>query len=732
MNKTYTYQQRMESLLKTKLEHVRLKQDVDKIRPGVITASTPKKRLDADDHSDMVPPDGFSFIPESNHPSGGVFGAKAVGENFRRLLETHPVWVDPMSSLAGAWMVWFHEDYLSSPFWNPDFDYSHLKARQELYGIVDGIGADNHFLPDMRIGLKLGWGGLLDKIRYYKKLNSGGDIDFYEALEGVVMGTQKWIKKHVTQAKKMVQEETNPQLKENLLKIAEINNKLISAPPDTFYEACQWVTWYVMIMIMYNCNGAIGAMDDFLFPFFDRDIKAGVLDEEEAIFHIACMLVKESKYIQLGGTNPDGTDRTNRLSYVILEAVHRLKAPSEICVRVHDDMDPEFLKLAVTYLFRDGTGSPNFIGHKGITEGFMKNGYPAEIARMREKCGCSWCSIPGREYTKNDTIKINFVKIFDVALRDMMSEGAAEKSGEALWQYFVKHLKICIHTTAEGMDFHMRHMHEVFPELVIDLLCCGPIEKGLDAPNGALEYYNMCIDGAGIATAADSFAAVIGHVGAGKNISWERLMECMDDDFAGCEDIRVQLKNTPHYGAGGTEADSYAARISKTFTELVKEKGTPDGHNMIPGLFSWVNTINMGKIVGATPNGRHAGEPISFGANPDPGFADSGALTAMANAVASVQCGYGNPAPLHLDVDPVLGSDEEAVEKFIAFMKCYFDMGGTLLNVNILNEQQVIEAHKNPELYPNLIVRVTGFSAYFSSLSEEYRQLTVDRIIRGL
>lgn len=732
MNGTYTYPHRMESILQTKLKHVKLKRQAGKQRPGDASAVTPKNRLDADDHSEMMPPDDFSFVPKSNHPSGGIFGAKAVGENFRRLIETHPVWVDPMSSLAGAWMVWFHEEYLSSPFWSPDFDYSHLHEKQRLYEIVDGIGSDGHFLPDMRIGLELGWGGLLDKIRHYKKINSQGDMEFYEALEGVVLGTQHWMKKHVEEARRMAAQESNPLIKANLLKIAETNQKLISEAPSTFYEACQWVTWYVMVMIMYNSNGAIGAMDDFLYPFFERDIASGILDEEEAIFHIACMLIKESKYIQLAGTKPDGSDATNRLSYVILEAVHRLKAPSEICVRVHDDIDPAFLKLAVTYLFSDGTGSPNFIGHKGITEGFMKNGYPVELARMREKCGCSWCSIPGREYTKNDTVKINFVKVFEVALRDMTSDASVQNSTQMLWEYFVKHLKESVLVTAQSLDFHMAHMHNVFPELVIDLLCYGPIEKGLDAPNGALEYYNMCIDGAGLATVADSFCAIKENVESAKSITWEKLMDCIEHDFAGEEDIRLMLKASPHYGEGGTHADEYALKISKEFTRLVKARTTPNGLLMIPGLFSWVNTIKMGQAVGATPNGRHAGTPISFGANPDPGFKRSSTPTAMANAVASVQSGYGNPAPLHLDIDPELGRDEESVEKFIDFIKCYFDMGGTLLNINILNEEQVLLAHKNPELYPDLIVRVTGFSAYFSSLSEEYRQLTVDRIIKGL
>ena len=150
---------------------------------------------------------------------------------------------------------------------------------------------------------------------------------------------------------------------------------------------------------------------------------------------------------------------------------------------------------------------------------------------------------------------------------------------------------------------------------------------------------------------------------------------------------------------------------------------------MIPGWFTWSATISLGKEVGATPNGRLAGEPISHGANPDPGFRKDGAATAMSKAIASIQPGYGNTAPIQLELDPHLGANAEGVEKIASLIRTHFDEGGTLFNINVIDADKLRAAHADPSKYPDLVVRVTGFTAYFAALSPEFRQLVVDRII---
>jgi formate C-acetyltransferase len=195
------------------------------------------------------------------------------------------------------------------------------------------------------------------------------------------------------------------------------------------------------------------------------------------------------------------------------------------------------------------------------------------------------------------------------------------------------------------------------------------------------------------------------------------------------ERARLLMHSTPRYGSGGSLADAYAVRVSRLFSDLVAEKPTPLGHTLIPGLFSWANTIPMGKDVGATPNGRRAGAPISHGSNPEPGFRRDGAPTAMALAIAKVQPGYGNTAPMQVELDPMLSREEGGVNLVSTLIRTHFDEGGTQLNLNIMDHKKVLEAHKDPSLYPDLVVRVTGFSAYFASLSPAFRQLVVDRIM---
>jgi formate C-acetyltransferase len=740
-----TYQQRIDALRESKLRITQEKQQIigsmDHDDWGLILPPPDRREIvQTMSASGMPITDALiaGFKVKSNHPSGGFFGPKAVGENFRMLLEMHPVYIDPLSSLAGGYMANFMS--YRKPGWNPDFDFSFLSEDQKRYELNSGIGAAQHFCHDLKIGFDLGWGGLLKKIRHFREVQKANEkdpeilsqkMDFYDGLEDVVLGMQNWIGRTAEEARKMSATEQNPQLHENLEAIADINARLVNEPPKTYREACQWMNWYQMAARMYNGNGALGRMDSLLQPYYDRDIALGILDDEEAIFHAACYLVRNTDYIQLGGPDENGDDTTTHLSFLILEAAHRLKIPANIGVCVGDKTDPELLHRGVEIMFEDKCGMPKFLGIDKTTEGFMKNGYPYEIARQRAYSGCHWSAIPGREYTLNDCVKINFGKVFEVALNDMMADASVTPSTPVLFEYYKKHLKRAVETIAKGLDYHIEHYHQVFPELFLDLTCYGPIEKGLDASHGGVEFYNLCIDGAALATVTDSFAALEQRIDQEKRMSWQEIYKHLQNDWAGAdgEKARLMMKGIAHYGSGGSRADEWAVTLSKVFTDFVKEKPSPNGYNLMPGLFSWANTIPMGKHLGATPNGRHAGAPISHGANPDPGYRKDGAPTAMAVAIATVQPGYGNTAPMQMELDPGITKDEGGVDHIADLIRTHFNLGGTQINLNIMDASKVLEAHKDPSKYPDLVVRVTGFSAYFASLSPEFRQLVVNRIL---
>jgi len=206
------------------------------------------------------------------------------------------------------------------------------------------------------------------------------------------------------------------------------------------------------------------------------------------------------------------------------------------------------------------------------------------------------------------------------------------------------------------------------------------------------------------------------------------LQQAIATDFGGAEGehIRHLLRRSDRFGQGRSRGDKWAGMITERFVSAVRAARMPPGRKLIPGWFSWADTVRFGRTVGATPNGRRAGAPISHGANPDPGFRRDGALTAIAKAVAAVQPGFGNTAPLQLEIDPGCRCGPEIIGRLL---RAHFALGGTLVNINIVDAEKIRAAHRRPELFPDLLVRVTGFSAYFASLSPEFRQLVVDRIL---
>jgi formate C-acetyltransferase len=326
-------------------------------------------------------------------------------------------------------------------------------------------------------------------------------------------------------------------------------------------------------------------------------------------------------------------------------------------------------------------------------------------------------------------VKITAAKVFEVAFAEMMA--GPEQSTGRLWEVFCGHLQRAVAVTGQGMAFHMRHQAENEPELVLNLLSHGPVEKGLDVTAGGAEYLNLAIDGAGIAVAADSFAALEQRIEREKRTTWVEVWDAVRHNFEGAEYLRRMLGKSSRYGGDESgPGNTWGGRISGLFSgEVRRLNSLYPGYNFIPGWFSWANTIELGKAVGATPNGRKGGEPINHGANPLPKFRPDGAVTALCNIIAAIQPGYGNTAPVQLELDPGISAGGEATHKIADLIRTMFNQGATLLNINIINRKKILAAHKDPEKFPELVVRVTGFTAYFSMLSPDFRQLVVDRII---
>ncbi|NLC85197.1 MAG: formate acetyltransferase [Ruminococcaceae bacterium] len=715
ISKTFTFEERI-----ALLRELKIKQTVEKAKTG---------GANEDDYG-LIVQDEYHYKLKPNHKNGSIYGYQAWVENYCSILENHPLYCNPLDAFVGKGFLFLERLRPADCKWNPDYPYDDLKELFEKYNIVSGIDNCHHFTPDLLIGFELGWGGILEKLERQRDLHDESHRAFYDSEIAVVTAIIAFLKRISGELFELAHEEGNPTLKENLFEMARMNMKIADQAPETFREAIQWMCWFSMLSRTYNRGSAGGQLDEMLKPYYEKDMESGVLTKEEAVFYLACLFLQDSRYFQPGGPDVDGKDMTSEISYLCLEAADKINITCNLTIRVHDKLDKVFFKKSVAYLFKNKQGWPRYSSDSALAEGFMKCGYSLELARKRVAAGCHWMCIPGMEYTMNDTVKINLAKVFEVSYSEMM-EKEPRPSAEKLYEIYKMHLKIAVDATGKGIMHHLKHQTKSQPELILNLFQHGLIEKGVNITDGGANYYNMCVDGSGIAVAADSFAACAQRVDTEKKLTYGELTQHMKanyEDLDG-EYIRQLMHHSERYCGGESLGDAWAIRISRLYTELVRDLNNQHpGINFIPGFFSWSNTIGLGKTVSATPNGRKNAEPINHGANPCGGFRKDGAVTAMCNTIGAIQPGYGNCAPVQLELDPGIANDDEGVEKMAAMIRTIMTTGNTLLNINIIDAKKILEAHKDPYKYPDLVVRVTGFTAFFAMLSPEFRQLVVDRV----
>ena len=714
-NKTFTYDERIALLRRRKVE-----QTEEKARLG---------GANEDDYG-LIVQDEFVYKLKPNHENGSIYGYSAWTENYCAILKDHPLYCDPLDAFVGKGFLFLERLRPVTKKWNPAYAFDELQELFNKYNVISGIDNCHHFTPDLQIGFDLGWGGILAKLKAEKALHSEDHYEFYDSEIAVVEAIIGFLTRISHELEELSKIENNVTLKENLKEMAKVNLKVAAGAPETLREAIQWMCWFSMLSRTYNRGSAGGQLDEMLRPYYERDIAEGRITDDEAVFYLACLFLQDSRYFQLAGPDINGKDMTSKISYLCLDAADKINIACNLTIRVHDGLDKEFFRKSVAYLFKNKQGWPRYSSDSALAEGFMKCGYSLELARRRVAAGCHWMCIPGMEYTMNDTVKINLAKVFEVSYYEMM-ETVESPSIDALWEIYKKHLKIAVDATGNGIMHHLKYQTKSQPELILNLFQHGLIEKGVNITDGGANYYNMCVDGSGIAVVADSFAACEQRVDREQKLTYPELTRQMQENFDGKdgEYIRQLLEHSERYCGGNTLGDVWAKRVSELYTELVRDLNVQHpGINFIPGFFSWSNTIGLGKTVGATPNGRRIGDPINHGANPNGGFRRDGAVSSMCNSIGMIQPAYGNCAPVQLEFDPGIVNDDEGIDKMAAMIKTIMETGNTLLNINIIDANKILEAHKDPFKYPDLVVRVTGFTAFFAMLSPEFRQLVVDRV----
>lgn len=271
--------------------------------------------------------------------------------------------------------------------------------------------------------------------RYQAQAKDDEALQLYNAEEDVLLGIINWVERTIAEIRRMEAAEPDAAIRENLRRMGDANEWVLHHPARDLLEACQWICWYNMAERIYCRSGAGCQLDRMLNPYYQRSKAQGMTDEE-ATFLLSCFLLNDPHYYQLGGPAVDGSDNTNALSFLILEAAHRLKSTANLTIRVFDGMDERLFLRGLEILFEDRLGYPRFSGDKALVEGFMRNGYSVELARQRIALGCNWMSLPGMEYSMSDLIKINMAKVFEVAFTEYQGE-----STEELYAHFAAHMK---------------------------------------------------------------------------------------------------------------------------------------------------------------------------------------------------------------------------------------------------------------------------------------------------
>ena len=716
--KKQVYTQRIRSLRAKKIEETR-----KKIAYNGLT--------DEDDYNFLCPPEGYSWKPVGDSPNGDFHGYRGWSENYAAMLKSFPPVVDPENSMCGNFFRILQK--FRKVRWHECWDLSPWQETIDRYGIDHGIGQIHHFCGDVRIGLNLGWDGIREKVRRYEAVNNETEEqrEFYRAENVFLDACMDWMDRTVACVREKLAQETDPLLKENLAGMLAANEWVRHQPPRTLREACTFISWYNLFGRSFNREGCGGQLDELLRPYYEHDTALGLIDDEDAVYYISGLLMSDTKYYQLGGPDETGRDMVSPVSWLILEAADRMDVSLNLTIRVHDGLPRAFFRRGVELLFKHKNGWPRFSGDQSLVEGFMRRGFSRELAAKRIAVGCNWMAIPGLEYPLNDSIKVNQARVFEVAYDEMMA--GPERSTGKLLSLYIKHLRVVLKCIGETMDFDLNNNRYNDPELFLNLFMVGPIEKGRDASDHSVQYYNIGIDGAGLAVAANSFAALQQRVEQEKALTWDQVYASVQANY---EDengpyIQALMKHSGRFGQPGSLGNRWARKLTEVFRDEVVALKSKEVSVYIPGMFSWSKTILFGRQVGATPDGRKAFEPVNHGANPMPGDVRSGAMTDMSEAIILAQCGMGNTSPFQMELDPGMIDMEDGIDKVMALLETHLKRGGTLINVNIVDADKIRAAHKNPELYPDLVVRVTGFTAYFITLTPAFRQLVVDRLMES-
>lgn len=615
------------------------------------------------------------------------------------------------------------------------------------YYLINEAGGIGHFLPDYEKMLRLGTRG-------YMKAFSRKRGDLHAAARIVCEGLEIWADRLSDEAKRASRRETGSRRAE-LEEISRICGKVPREPAETFPEALQslWTTHMAVMLESLNSAVSFGRVDQYLYPYFERDIETGRLTEEDATELLLQFSIKATEHVMLlseriaqyhgghlvvqaaivGGTDEKGQDAVNPLTYVFLDVMekHRMRDPN-YQVRVHGASPDDYLRRALD-VARQGHGVPALFNDEAVVPSLVAHGYPVEVARGYGIVGCVEPSIPGRSFLSTDAGLFNLPICLELALNEgrrmrhlgqvpMKRDGARTPASSTFssMEDIIDAFSCQLDTMVDRMidDFHMVEQANIdyHPTPLSSMLVEGCLETGLDLTQGGATYNSSGIQGVGVADVADALAALDTVVFSDKRFTMAEVLAAVRDDFKGHREVQSALGRAPRFGNDIGLPDQYAALVARLFHDSLARHTSLRGGSYVPGFYSVTCHVAFGELTWALPSGRGAGEPFASGIGAACG-ADRCGPTALLNSVCAVDSTLmANGNALNLRFDPADVAGDKGLDLLSGLVKGFFEKGGMEIQLNVLDPSMLEDARANPGKYPDLVVRVAGYCAYFDDL----------------
>jgi len=587
----------------------------------------------------------------------------------------------------------------------------------------------DHFCPDYRTLVKEGIPGLLSRIEASKKIHKedAGKMDFLNSQEITILGFSKMILQYGKVAEAMGKTE-----------IAATCKNVAINKPETFREALQLVfLTHTAFTVEGRYAMALGRMDQYLYSFYRNDKAKGIITDEDVLELLTGAFIKlqdDVVNIVIGGYTRSGEGGVNELSYLILRAVKECNVPGpNLSARIYKDIPDEFLDACLKVI---GTclGYPALMNDEINIPALLKYGYSPEDCRDYAMVGCIENFISGKQPPWSDG-RFNSPRYLEYALnegRDMrdgrllgiQTKPVTElKSMEDVLEAFKVQLR-------HGAAFYVRSFNNengrfnrnMYAQPFLSCFCQNCIGRGMDINNGGAIYpqaHGVCC--MGIGTTSDSLAAIEKLVFIDKVTDLETIRNALVNNFEDYEELRDKMLAAPKYGNNEDLPDKYACMFVNMHHEIFSEFKIHDGGNFYLAMAANVTNIPAGKELGATPDGRKAGEPVSDAASPMHGRDKKGPTAALLSVskpdYTKVACG----TVLNQKYSPVIFSDEN-ISKLRSLVKVYFAKGGQEIQINAVSKEMLKDAMEHPENYDDLVVRVSGFSAFYTSLDMEVQE----------